>query len=188
MDEREDACFSSDEDAVLTDIARTFNVKNIKNRLELSAVWDSVTEAYNKATNRSYAKKQLQKRLTNISYKQRKQEEKLRETTESNREVTQQSTTNDSNDTSGSCEGWAFNEKETQPCQSGADLEQQKIRAEMAKEMAELKRAKTEEVRLKKEEILLKVAVANLKEAEKRAELIELEVEEKKRQLLIEHN
>ena len=55
----------------------------------------------------------------------------------------------------------------------------------MAKEMAELKRAKTEEVRLKKEEILLKVAVANLKEAEKRAELIELEVEEKKRQLLI---
>ena len=54
--------------------------------------------------------------------------------------------------------------------------------------MAELKRAKTEEVRLKKEEILLKVAVANLKEAEKRAELIELEVEEKKRRLLIEHN
>ena len=54
--------------------------------------------------------------------------------------------------------------------------------------MAELKRAKTEEVRLKKEEILLKVAVANLKEAEKRAELIELEVEEKKRQLMIEHN
>ena len=95
---------------------------------------------------------------------------------------------NDSNDTSGSCEGWAFNEKETQPCPSGADLEQQKIRAEMAKEMAELKRAKTEEVRLKKEEILLKVAVANLKEAEKRAELIELEVEEKKRQLAIEHN
>ena len=87
MDEREDACFSADEDAILTDIARTFNVKNIKNRLELSAVWDSVTEAYNKATNRSYAKKQLQKRLTNISYKQRKQEEKLRET-ESNREVT----------------------------------------------------------------------------------------------------
>ena len=79
---------------------------------------------------------------------------------------------NDSNDTSGSCEGWAFNEKETQLCQSGADLEQQKIRAEMAKEMAELKRAKTEEVRLKKEEILLKVAMANLKEAEKRAELI----------------
>jgi len=92
MDDREDACFSSDEDAVLTDIARTFNVKNIKNRLELSAVWDSVTEAYNKATNRSYAKKQLQKRLTNISYKQRKHEEKLRETTESNREVPQQTT------------------------------------------------------------------------------------------------
>ena len=78
---------------IYTDIARTFNIKNIKNRSELSAVWDSVTEAYNKATNRSYAKKQLQKRLTNISYKQRKQEEKLRETTESNREVTQLATT-----------------------------------------------------------------------------------------------
>ena len=80
MDDREDACFTADEDTVLTDIARIFNVKNIKNRLELSAVWDSVTEAYNKATNRTYAKKQLQKRLTNIAYKQRKQEEKLRET------------------------------------------------------------------------------------------------------------
>ena len=89
MDDREDACFSADEDAILTDIARTFNVKNIKNRLELSAVWDSVTEAYNKATKRSYAKKQLQKRLTNITYKQRKNEEKLRET-ESNRIVAPQ--------------------------------------------------------------------------------------------------
>ena len=58
----------------------------------------------------------------------------------------------------------------------------------MAKEMAELKRAKTEEVRLKKEEVLLKVAMANLKEAEKRAELIELEVEEKKRKLMDQQN
>ena len=54
--------------------------------------------------------------------------------------------------------------------------------------MTKLKQAKIEKVRLKKEEILLKFAMANLKEAEKRAELIELEVEEKKRQLLIEHN
>jgi len=58
----------------------------------------------------------------------------------------------------------------------------------MANEMAELNRAKTEEVRLKKEEILLKFAMVNLKEAEKRAELMELEVEEKKIQLMIEHN
>jgi len=184
MDEREDASFNTDEDAILTDIARTFNVKNIKNRLELSAVWDSVTESYNKATNRSYAKKQLQKRLTNISYKQRKNEEKLRET-ESNREVTQ--IAEDSN-ISIPGDGWNLNEKESQNFSVGADLEQQKIRAEMAKEMAELKRAKTEEVRLKKEEVLLKVAMANLKEVEKRAELIELEVEEKKRQLIMLHH
>ena len=42
--------------------------------------------------------------------------------------------------------------------------------------------------RLKKEEVLLKVAMANLKEAEKRAELIELEVEDKKRQLMMLHH
>ena len=58
----------------------------------------------------------------------------------------------------------------------------------MAKEMAELKRAKTEEVRLKKKEILLKFAMVNLKKAEERAELMELEVEEKNIQLMIEHN
>jgi hypothetical protein len=64
------------------------------------------------------------------------------------------------------------------------DLDQQRYRAEMAKEMAELKRGKAEEIRQKKEEILVKVALANLKEAEKRAELIELELNDKKRQLM----
>ncbi len=63
------------------------------------------------------------------------------------------------------------------------DFEQQRLRAEMAKEMAELKRGKAEEARQKKEEILAKVAAANLREAEKRAELAELELEAKKKQL-----
>jgi hypothetical protein len=54
MDDREDTCFNADEDSVLVDMARTYNIKSIKNRLELSAVWDSITEAYNKATGISY--------------------------------------------------------------------------------------------------------------------------------------
>ena len=94
----------------------------------------------------------------------------------------------DSNVSVSNDDGWNLSEKESQNFPVGTDLEQQKIRAEMAKEMAELKRAKTEEVRLKKEEVLLKVAMANLKEAEKRAELIELEVEDKKRQLMMLHH
>ena len=51
--------------------------------------------------------------------------------------------------------------------------------------MTKLKQAKIEKVRLKKEKILLKVAMANLKEAEKRDELI---IEKKKIQLMIKHN
>lgn len=176
----DDPCFSPDEDAVLLDMARTYNVKHIKNRLELSAIWDSVTEAFNKATGRHFAKKQLQKRLTNISYKQKKQEEKQQRENTSSEPVNSASTLT----TSESCnsEQWTLKsfDKKGQSCY---DLEQQKIRAEMAKEMAELKRAKAEEVRLKKEQVLLKVALANLKEAEKRAELCTLEVEEKKRKM-----
>lgn len=175
----DDPCFSPDEDAVLVDMARTFNVKNIKNRLELSAIWDSVTQAFNKATGRQFAKKQLQKRLTNISYKQKKQEEKQREYTSEQVDASTSTTVTPE---------WTLTSFDKKSSSGGGkschqDLEQQKIRAEMAKEMAELKRAKAEEVRLKKEEVLLKVALANLKEAEKRAELIELEVEEKRRKM-----
>ena len=165
MDDREESCFTSDEDAILVDMVRIHNVRGIKNRLELSAVWDSITEAYNKATGRSYAKKQLQKRLTNITYKNKKLEEKQRGG--ENYEVPTEES------------GWIVNETG----ESSSDLERQKYRAEMAREMAELKRAKAEEVRMQKEEILLKVALANLKESEKRAQLLELEVAEKKRKL-----
>ena len=160
IDEREETCFTQDEDAILVDMVRIHNVRSIKNRLELSAVWDSITEAYNKATGRNYAKKQLQKRLTNITYKNKKQEEKQREN------FTPEET------------GWVSNENET-----NLDFEKQKYRAEMAREIAELKRAKVEEVRLRKEEVLLKVALANLKESEKRTELLDLEIAEKKRRL-----
>ena len=156
----EDNCFNADEDAILMDIARAFNIKSIKNRHELSAVWDSVTESFNKSTEKNYTKKQLQKRLTNISYKQKKQEEKNYSENGEEMQIDDHDTTTQS------------------------DLLQQQIKAEVAKEMAELKRGKVEETRLKKEEILLKVALANLKEAEKKTELIELELELKKRQLL----
>ena len=84
-------------------------------------------------------------------------------------------------ETEESSSGWTHDQNE--PTFESLDLEQQKIRTEVAKEMAELKRAKAEEVRLQKEEVLLKVALANLREAEKRAELIELEIEEKRRKL-----
>ena len=159
MDDREDTCFTSEEDSILVDMVRIHNVRNIKNRLELSAVWDSITEAYNKATHRNYAKKQLQKRLTNITYKNKKLEEK--------------------NGNLESPNSWNLGDQSD----SNLDLERQKYRAEMAREMAELKRAKTEEIRLKKEETLLKLALANLKESEKRTELLELEIAEKKRKL-----
>ena len=168
MEDREDTCFTSDEDSILVDMVRLHNVRNIKNRLELSAVWDSITEAYNKATGRNYAKKQLQKRLTNITYKNKKLEEKnLKETSLS-----------PINESTSSGSGWIFDNSE-----SNLDLDRQKYRAEMAREMAELKRAKAEEVRLKKEETLLQLAMANLKESEKRTELLELESAEKKRKL-----
>ena len=163
MEDKEESCFTTDEDAILVDMVRIHNVRSIKNRLELSAVWDSITEAYNKATGRNYAKKQLQKRLTNITYKNKKQEEKRN---------------GDNFEGSAEESSWIVNETE-----SNLDLERQKYRAEMAREMAELKRAKAEEVRMKKEEVLLKVALANLKEAEKRAELLEFEVAEKRRKL-----
>ena len=52
------------------------------------------------------------------------------------------------------------------------------------KEMTEIKRAKTEDIRMQKEEILLQVAKSKLIEAEKRTELITLELQQKKRQLM----
>ena len=167
MEDREDTCFTSDEDSILVDMVRIHNVRNIKNRLELSAVWDSITEAYNKATGRNYAKKQLQKRLTNITYKNKKLEEK-------NLKETSLSPINEPSSGSGN---WIFDNSESE------NLDRQKYRAEMAREMAELKRAKAEEVRLKKEETLLQLAMSNLKESEKRTELLELEIAEKKRKL-----
>ena len=50
--------------------------------------------------------------------------------------------------------------------------------------MTEIKRAKTEDIRMQKEEILLQVAKSKLIEAEKRTELITLELQQKKRQLM----
>ncbi len=168
--DREDTFFTPDEDEVLLDLAKIHKVKDVKNRQELSSLWEILAETFNKSCGKNYAKKQLQKRLTNITYKQKKQEEKSLKGAENP----------NSQSEIDSAKFWLRNDKSHEENKS---LEEQKIRAEMAKEMAELKRAKAEEVRLKKEEVLLKVALANLREAEKKAELVELEVEEKKRRL-----
>ena len=48
-------------------------IRQIKNIQKLSEAWNLVTEEYNKITGKSATKKQLQKRLTNILYCQKKQ-------------------------------------------------------------------------------------------------------------------
>ena len=151
----DDSVFSNEDDVVLMNMVRSYNIKGIKNRFELSQVWDKLTIAYNKTTRQKYSKKQLQKRTSNIDYKLKKMEDKPK------------------------LDEGRQNEVEL----SVPNLEQQKIRVEIAKEMAEIKRAKVEDIRLQKEELLLEAAKIKLIEAQKRAEMIALELDEKKRKL-----
>ena len=83
MAEFEDSVFSNEEDAILLNMVRAYNIKNIKNRFELSQVWDYLTDAYNKTTTQNYTKKQLRKRTSNIDYKLKKLEEKHKSDTSS---------------------------------------------------------------------------------------------------------
>ena len=64
-------------------------------------------------------------------------------------------------------------------------MDNQKLRVEIAKEMAEIKRAKAEDLRFQKEQILLEVAKAKLIEAENKAELVALELKEKRKQMML---
>ena len=68
----DDSVFSNEDDVVLMNMVRAYNIKAIKNRFELSQVWDKLTIAYNKTTHQKYSKKQLQKRTSNIDYKLKK--------------------------------------------------------------------------------------------------------------------
>ena len=45
-----------DNEQCLLDLVRTYKVKSIKNRQENSAMWDVLTETYNKATGENYTK------------------------------------------------------------------------------------------------------------------------------------
>ena len=110
----DDSVFSNEDDVVLMNMVRSYNIKGIKNRFELSQVWDKLTIAYNKTTRQKYSKKQLQKRTSNIDYKLKKIGDKPK-----------------------------FDEVRQNEVESSVpNLEQQKIRVEIAKEMAEIKRAK----------------------------------------------
>ena len=175
MAEFEDSVFSNEEDAILLNMVRAYNIKNIKNRFELSQVWDNLTDAYNKTTTQNYTKKQLQKRTSNIDYKLKKLEEKHKNNSSS---VSSKNT--DLKSTSA-----AAVENHENNIISNSNLDNQKLRVEIAKEMAEIKRAKAEDLRLQKEQILLEVAKAKLIEAENRAELVALELKEKRKQMML---
>ena len=152
-----DYVFSNEDDVILMDMVRTYNIKGIKNRFELSQVWDKLTIAYNKSTRQKFSKKQLQKRTSNIDYKLKKIEDKPK----------------------------FAEDRQNELGSSDRNFQQQKIRVEIAKESAEIKRARVEDVRLQKEEILLEAAKMKLIEAQKRVEMIALELDEKKRALNI---
>jgi len=176
MAEFEDSVFSNEEDAILLNMVRAYNIKNIKNRFELSQVWDNLTDAYNKTTTQNYTKKQLQKRTSNIDYKLKKLEEKHKNNSSS---VSSKNT--DLKSTSAAGAGVENHENTI----ISSNLDNQKLRVEIAKEMAEIKRAKAEDLRLQKEQILLEVAKAKLIEAENRAELVALELKEKRKQMML---
>ena len=64
-----------DSEQCLLDLVRTYKVKSIKNRQDNSAMWDVLTETYNKATCENYTKKQLQKRISYMSFKDKKKDQ-----------------------------------------------------------------------------------------------------------------
>ena len=134
-----------------------------------------MTDAYNKTTTQNYTKKQLQKRTSNIDYKLKKLEEKHKNNSSS-------SVSSKNTDLKSTSAGAVENHENNI---ISSNLDNQKLRVEIAKEMAEIKRAKAEDLRLQKEQILLEVAKAKLIEAENRAELVALELKEKRKQMML---
>lgn len=66
-----------DNEENLLDLVRTFDVKSVKNKQHNSALWDVITDTFNKATNENYTKKQLQKRLAYVKYKDKNKESEI---------------------------------------------------------------------------------------------------------------
>lgn len=58
----------------LLQLVRTYDLKSLKNKQQISALWNVVTQTFNKATGENYTKKQLQKRLSYINYKEKRKE------------------------------------------------------------------------------------------------------------------
>ena len=115
----DDSIFSNEDDVVLINMVRAYNIKSIKNRFELSQVWDTLTTAYNKSTNQNYTKKQLQKRTSNIEYKHKKHKSNeglLSKPIEQNSEFSD-----------------AILQENSDSTDLVIDLEQQKLRVEIAK-------------------------------------------------------
>lgn len=59
----------------LLQLVQTYDLKRLKNKQEISALWNVVTQVFNKATDgENSTKKQLQKRLSYITYKEKTKE------------------------------------------------------------------------------------------------------------------
>merc|ERR1712150_203896 len=112
----------------------------------------------------------LQKRTSNIDYKLKKLEEKHKNNSDNSKNTDLKTVEKHENNVDNNFSN---------------NLDNQKLRVEIAKEMAEIKRAKAEDLRLQKEQILLEVAKAKLIEAENRAELVALELKEKRKQMML---
>lgn len=140
----------SAENQILLDLAKFYDVRNVRSIPKLSELWDQITTEFNEKSEQNLSKKQLQKRLTNLTYCQRKKQNIK-------------------------CQD--LRDEDSQTLET---VEQVRIRVELAREKAEIKREMAEEARLKKQELLQQKALADLKEAEARFEIAKLELEEKR--------
>merc|ERR1719273_2441352 len=75
------------ENSMLLNLAKKHQVKHIRNFHKLSEIWEEIKETFNHATGQSYTKKQLQKRLANLSQKQLKLQQNRRSSDDNSQEV-----------------------------------------------------------------------------------------------------
>ena len=182
-------------DKILLKLAKEHDIRHIRNIQVLTEVWEEVKDKFNKATGFNLTKKQCQKKLANLVQRQRKLQALMKE-----EEGTKDDYDEDYDDNEPLSEDLDSTEVEykeprveifennyDKPSKSNIieadDYEQLRVRAEIAKEEAELKRAQAEEMRLKKEELLAEAAKVQIVEAKRKAEIAELELKAKRRQL-----
>ena len=169
------------ENGLLVELAKTYDVRNIRSVPKLSETWDEITAIFNEKTAQNLSKKQLQKRLTNITYSARKKSN-LKTNSKNSRPTSPQISFTPSEIKKD------FNmTKNHDKYHSTRNLEQAQLDAEVAKEMAEKKRFEVESLRYKKEEILLQFAQAKLEEAQARAQIASLELQKKQQEVEYQH-